>query len=362
MRMRREVSVNENNFEFFEQEQNQSSSSAKIGSNKNSVSTNEILTYLTNLNALTSFDRSKCQYINYTSNISFRLFINSTTGNCFCQTIYYALNELSPETNFLFKIIAPIFLGKILYAPNTPAYMDLIKSANSTFANADNLLKLIGSVADLTNFTFFSLGLNEEAGVENLKVFVKLIQGLQGNQSQAIDVDNLILQVKLVTQVLYFVRNLGYCVELDKFVGYGSEDEAVSVGGDLLANGNMWSVIAFQNPEQVVKNLNVLPNLVTYKIRMNSSLTHNTQYTQDKVYYYGSSSCFGCNAYYTYGFIYVQDMIERGNGFFSFLKLGLQIFHRVRTVFSLIYCHLFIFDRETDGLSNYTKSQLMLLR
>lgn len=307
-RMRRDTSINEN-------DQNQTSA-PKEDTNKNAA--NEMLIYLTNLNALRFQNRSKCQYINYKSNISSRLFMNSTTGNCFCQTVYFTLNELSSQTNLLYKIIAPMFLGKILYTPNTPAYMDLIKSANSTFENADTLLKLIGSVADLANFTLVSLGLNEEAGVENLKVFVKLIQDLQGNQSQAIDVENLILQIKLVTQVLYFVRNLGYCIELDKFVGYGSEDEAVSVGGDLLANGNMWSVIAFQNTEQVVNDLSVLPNLVKYKIRMNSSLTHNTQYTQDKVYYYGPSNCIGCNAYYTYGFIYMQDMIERGKwGFFG---------------------------------------------
>ena len=307
--MRRDTSLNENNYELFENDQNQSSS-PKVDTNKNAA--NEILIYLTDLNALTFQNQSKCQYINYNSNISSNLFVNSTTRNCFCQTVYFTLNELSSQTKLLYKIIAPMFLGKILYTPNTPAYIELIKSANSTFANADTLLKLIGSVADLANFTFASLGLNEEAGVERLKVFVKLIQDLQGNQSQSIDVENLILQVKLVTQVLYFVRNLGYCVELDKFVGYGSEDEAVSVGGDLLANGNMWSVIAFQNPEQVVNNLNVLPNLVTYKIRMDSSLTHNTQYTQDRIYYYGPSNCIGCNAYFTYGFIYVQDMIERG--------------------------------------------------
>ena len=59
-------------------------------------------------------------------------------------------------------------------------------------------------------------------------------------------------------------------------------------------------------------------------------------YTQDKVYYYGNtfklnklckklrltfefayskkgpSDCLGCNSYFLYGFIYMQDMLEKG--------------------------------------------------
>ena len=286
---------------------------------ENDNQSNDLLNTLTTLNALTTYNRSRCQFVNYNSNISSQLFMNSTTGNCFCQQLYFYMTYQSAESNLLFEIISPMFLGKILYTPNTPAYVDLIKRVNATFENADTLLKLIGSVADLANFTLYSFGLDNEMGVKIFETYTQLIQKIVFNSSQPIDVENIVLQVKILTQIFYFVHNLGYCVELDKFRGYGSESEAVSVGADLLANANMWSVFVFENPELVVNNLNVLPNLVPYKIRMNSSLTHNTQYTQDKVYSYGASNCFGCNAYFTYGFIYMQDMIERGKFFFSLL-------------------------------------------
>ena len=129
----------------------------------------------------------------------------------------------------------------------------------------------------------------------------------------AFDLNSLILQAKLATEILLFMHNAGYCVELDKFVGYPTEDKAVRIGGDLLVTSQMWGVFAFQTPEVATSNgQSELPKLVTYKIRMNSSLTHNTIYTQDTIYYYGPSNCLGCNSYFLYGFIYMQDMLEKG--------------------------------------------------
>jgi hypothetical protein len=229
----------------------------------------------------------------------------------------------SEITKILYEYMSPMFVGKILYAPNTPAYVELIRQANATFKNTETFLQFIGSLADLANFTLNSFDLNQEENLLQLTAYLELAQKLinlnlstnttSSSVTDVTDVENVVLQLKILTETLYFMRNLGFCIELDKFVGYASESEAVSVGGDLLANANMWGVISFQNPEKSTR----LPDIVAYKIRMNSSLTHNTQYTMDRVYYYGPSNCIGCNAYYTYGFIYMQDIIEKGNTFKS---------------------------------------------
>jgi hypothetical protein len=283
--------------------------------------TNELLENLKAFNSLTTLNRSLCQF-NRFSNFSSDLYKNSTTGNCFCQTIYNAMNVKSEATKLLYEYLSPMFVGKILYAPNTPAYAELIRQANATFKNTETFLQFIGSIADLANFTLDSFDLDQEESLLQLTAYLELVQRLinaNGSASVA-DVENAVLQVKILTESLYFARNLGFCIELDKFVGYASESEAVSVGGDLLANANMWGVMSFLNVEKSGR----LPDIVSYKIRMNSSLTHNTQYTMDRVYYYGSSNCIGCNAYYTYGFIYMQDIIEKGNLiiFSSIVNLG----------------------------------------
>ncbi len=44
---------------------------------------------------------------------------------------------------------------------------------------------------------------------------------------------------------------------------------------------------------------------------MNSSQTRNTLFTQDRFHIYGPSNCLGCNPYFTFGFIYIQDMLEK---------------------------------------------------
>lgn len=44
---------------------------------------------------------------------------------------------------------------------------------------------------------------------------------------------------------------------------------------------------------------------------MNASLTHDTTYTQDRIYNFGPSNCLGCNSYFLYGFIFIQDMLEK---------------------------------------------------
>ena len=284
---------------------------------KQSSSSNQLLKFLKSFNNLTTRNRSTCQF-EYVSNMSAnsQLYVNSTTRSCFCQTIYYIMNSYSATTTLLFDMISPMFFGKILYAPNTPAYAKLIKRANATFENADTLLKLVGSLADVLNFTLDSLDLNLQDGIDNFKEYIRLAQTfLNSNVSsdQTSNLDETILQTKIIIEELYFIQNLGYCIELDKFVPYNNEEEAVNVGGDLLANSNMWGVIAFNNPEVSGANgVGRLPDIVSYKIRMNSSLTHNTIYTQDTIYYYGPSNCLGCNSYFMYGFIYMQDMLEKG--------------------------------------------------
>jgi hypothetical protein len=105
-----------------------------------------------------------------------------------------------------------------------------------------------------------------------------------------------------------FVHNSLQCLDLDKFVGYDTEDRAVQEGLNLIEKQTFWSAIVFNNKEPQGGGL---PKVLSYKIRMNATLTHNTIYTQDRIYGFGPSNCLGCNAYFLYGFIYIQDLLEK---------------------------------------------------
>ena len=121
-----------------------------------------LLTFLRRFNSLAYRNQSTCQYEDLSSlDEAAQLYINSTTNNCFCQTIYYILNTLSSDTQLLFSQVSPMLLGKILYAPNTPAYTRLIKRVNATFENADTLLQYIGRVADASKYALHMLDANK---------------------------------------------------------------------------------------------------------------------------------------------------------------------------------------------------------
>lgn len=118
-------------------------------------------------------------------------------------------------------------------------------------------------------------------------------------------------QLASLAEILEFVNNLFGCVELDKFIGFPDEESAVGFGDRL--NGadsglGFWACLIFQNPQ--VDN-STLPDIVNYKIRMDASTTHNTIYAQDILYSYDYGNCQSCNKYFLYGFIYLQDILER---------------------------------------------------
>lgn len=248
--------------------------------------------------------------------------INSTgSKTCFCQTAYALINSLSQDTQVLFNQIKPMFLGKILYAPNTPAYRKLIKRMNATFESVDRLVALIGKSGQSIDNLIKRFNLTSPQSQAQLEQALYTF-GFDVS-ARNLTVKRLILQVRLLAQILKLTHNGLQCMELNKFVGYSNETQAVQAGLNMIDRQTFWGAIVFNNPEEPLNNnLTIdssnstirnssLPKIVSYKIRMNASLTHDTTYTQDRLYNFGPSNCLGCNAYFLYGFIYIQDMLEK---------------------------------------------------
>jgi ATP-binding cassette subfamily A (ABC1) protein 1 len=279
---------------------------------------NSNLQLLQAFNGLNSFNDSQCPARRIVADIdpATQALVNSSTKSCFCKTIYVIIASLSEDTQVLFRQIKPMLLGKVMYSPNTPQYAKLIKHANATLANIDLISQMITRSADIMNQFLIA------ANVDSLKQWssgVSLglgqIFNLSNPSLDSLNLTNTIMQLELATQTLYFIANGMKCLELDKFVGFPDEQSAVNAGVQLIKDELFWATVVFQNPEKEASTSSnqsgSLPDVVNYKIRMNASMTHDTTYTQDKIYNFGPSTCLGCNAYFLYGFIYVQDMIER---------------------------------------------------
>lgn len=216
----------------------------------------------------------------------------------FCQTIFKSISTLPENVQVFLKQIKPILFGKILFAPNTTDHVNsIIKSSNSTFKNIENFSNLISKIADLSE------NINSKYSSNDIK-FLQEILGFK--------VENSLQKLKYFKNILYFIRNSIECFELDKFIGYRTEEEAIKAGIELMEKESFWSLIVFEEAKTHLNSSSHLPQIINYKIRMNASKTQDTAYTKDNFYNYGPSNCLTCNPYFSHGFIYIQDMLEKG--------------------------------------------------
>jgi ATP-binding cassette subfamily A (ABC1) protein 1 len=255
---------------------------------------------------LVPFDRCPSRLPGYSSTI----YQNSTTRSCFCQTGYKLIRSISRVTRIAFDQIRSMLLGKILYTPNTPAYVELVKKINTTFSNVDNMGQLIGNIAYLLENVLNDLNTDS---IDNLFQQINQLIASFLNLNFSFEIKSLINQTKLIVEILKFIRNSIECVELNKFMSYSNEYEAVEAGLNLIDRSAFWSLIVFDNPEEVdpVTNTTKLPKILKYKIRMNAYHVHDTFRTEDRFYTYSRTDCIVCNLYFLFGFIYLQDLTEK---------------------------------------------------
>jgi hypothetical protein len=177
---------------------------------------------------------------------------------------------------------------------------------NSTFENLIQLADVLQNLGESTNHT-----------AELLSQYSTLIQinidRLESDSDlKTLNITNSVIQLKFAVQLIYFMRNLVGCFELNKFLGFRNESETIDFGISLTEHELFYAAILFTSNETVDKETrNKAPKLIKYKIRMNATQTHNTLFTQDRFYNFNPGNCLGCNQYFLYGFIYIQDMIER---------------------------------------------------
>uniref|UniRef100_A0A8B9GPW6 P-type phospholipid transporter n=1 Tax=Astyanax mexicanus TaxID=7994 RepID=A0A8B9GPW6_ASTMX len=202
--------------------------------------------------------------------------------------------------------IKPLFIGKILYAPDTPATRRIMKEVNRTFQTLDVLEEVYGAWEEvgprIKRFMENSLEIRlrpEVAVVVNLR-----LENTSWTASR--------LAQFLSTPDPDTPRRKGApptWLDLYQDLDSSLKDEMVERALELLEDRQFWAGIVFLLPDPSSSNL---PPHVKYKIRMDVDDVTRTNKIKDKFWDPGpAADPFSDMRYIRGGFVYVQDLVER---------------------------------------------------
>ncbi|KAF3835266.1 hypothetical protein F7725_027824 [Dissostichus mawsoni] len=256
---------------------------------------------------------------------------NNTTP--FCKSLIHGL-ESNPLSRIVWRGIKPLFIGKLLYTPDTPAVQEVMKEVNKPFEDLQILQEL--------NEAWMEVGPRVKYYMENR--FVEASRGRSTGQPETRehDLDGLKDRsfpvhappgtpkrpgappnwLDIYNNLGHTISTLSQCFSLNKLEGLDTEGQMVDRALELLEDRQFWAGVVFLLPNSSSPNL---PPHVKYKIRMDIDDVTRTNKIKDR--YSGSSktSCFLLNVlgpwsssrpfndmrYIWGGFVYVQDLVER---------------------------------------------------
>uniref|UniRef100_A0A8C2XMN0 P-type phospholipid transporter n=1 Tax=Cyclopterus lumpus TaxID=8103 RepID=A0A8C2XMN0_CYCLU len=188
---------------------------------------------------------------------------NNTTP--FCKSLIHGL-ESNPLSRLVWRGIKPLFIGKLLYTPDTPAVQQVMKEMNKTFEDMQILQEL--------NAAWMEVGPQIKNYMES-SVEIQLLQ----------------------------------CFSLNKLEGLETEGQMIDRALELLEDRQFWAGVVFLLPNSSSPDL---PPHVTYKIRMDIDDVTRTNKIKDRFWDPGpAADPFNDMRYIWGGFVYVQDLVER---------------------------------------------------
>uniref|UniRef100_A0A673MDI5 Zgc:172302 n=1 Tax=Sinocyclocheilus rhinocerous TaxID=307959 RepID=A0A673MDI5_9TELE len=248
---------------------------------------------------------------------------NSTTP--FCENLIRSL-ESNPLSRIVWRSIKPVFIGKLLYTPDTPVTRMVMSEVNKTFQD----FQILNDMQEAWQEVAPRIKTFMESSVE-----IRLLQDLLRRPEVAVVV-NLRLQNTSWTASrisrflstpdpdtprrdgapptwldLYQDLNNTFSTlsELTKVLGLATEGEMVERALELLEDRQFWAGIVFLLPDPSASSL---PPHVKYKIRMDIDDVTRTNKIKDKFWDPGpAAEPFSDLRYVWGGFIYVQDLVER---------------------------------------------------
>ncbi|KAG8003116.1 ATP-binding cassette sub-family A member 1 [Nibea albiflora] len=254
---------------------------------------------------------------------------NNTTP--FCKSLIRGL-ESNPLSRIVWRGIKPLFIGKLLYTPDTPAVRQVMKEVNKTFEDLQILQEL--------NEVWVEVGPRIKNYMES-SVEIKLLQDLLRRPEVAVLV-NLRLEntswtasriarflstpspdtprepgapptwMDIYNDLSHTITTLAQvteCFSLNKLEGLDTEGQMVDRALELLEDRQFWAGVVFLLPNSSSPRL---PPHVTYKIRMDIDDVTRTNKIKDRFWDPGpGADPFNDMRYIWGGFVYVQDLVER---------------------------------------------------
>nr|XP_056723638.1 phospholipid-transporting ATPase ABCA7 [Euleptes europaea] len=246
----------------------------------------------------------------------------------YCKDLVRSL-ESNPLSRILWQGIKPLFVGKILYTPPTPATQKVMAEVNRTFQNLAVLREVRGAWQDLGPqiYTFMNTSL-EVAVIQNLLEtpgvahFVE--QRLNGTFWNVTTLRDFLSTdsggraytwrdfYAEVDEVIGTLSRFIECVSLDKIEAVSSEEHLVSRAMRLLEDRQFWAGVVFLLPENQSELGPDLPARVRFKIRMDIDDVTRTNKIKDRFWDPGpAADPFEDLRYVWGGFVYVQDLVEQ---------------------------------------------------
>ncbi|XP_073988160.1 phospholipid-transporting ATPase ABCA1-like isoform X3 [Rhodnius prolixus] len=258
-----------------------------------------------------------------------------------CNELFFTI-ENDSGLMFLWRIIKPFIVGRILFTPVTPATERIMKRVNESFESMILLKNLLEIWANqtfplnrdvpstyMTNLRSIQEFLNSSAGQKflnpeysnitmDLNNYLVLLRRTAKNLNMTstktpgseIPEGPMPKQpqpgANPIPEGLGIISQFLECYEQNKIRGYNSTEEAENEAMRLIYFNKLWALVQFESP-----GWDKLSPLTTYKIRMNTERVDNTEYIQDRLMSIEPRRRPIIDLkYITYGFAYLQDLID----------------------------------------------------
>uniref|UniRef100_A0AAQ5ZEN6 P-type phospholipid transporter n=1 Tax=Amphiprion ocellaris TaxID=80972 RepID=A0AAQ5ZEN6_AMPOC len=231
---------------------------------------------------------------------------NNTTP--FCKSLIQGL-ESNPLSRIVWRGIKPLFIGKLLYTPDTPAVRQVMKEVNKTFEDLqiiqDSCSPWTGgmTIAVLVNLRLENTPWTASRIARFLSTRSPDTPRPPGAPPTWLDVYN------DVNHTITTLAQVTECFSLNKLEGLETEGQLIDRALELLEDRQFWAGVVFLLPNTSSSDL---PPHVTYKIRMDIDDVTRTNKIKDRFWDPGPAAHpFSDMRYIWGGFVYIQDLVER---------------------------------------------------
>uniref|UniRef100_A0A3B4ZBY1 ATP binding cassette subfamily A member 7 n=1 Tax=Stegastes partitus TaxID=144197 RepID=A0A3B4ZBY1_9TELE len=252
---------------------------------------------------------------------------NNTTP--FCKSLIHGL-ESNPLSRIVWRGIKPLFIGKLLYTPDSPAVRQVMKEVNKTFEDLQIIQELNEAWMEvgprIKNYMETSVEIHVmhlmPSGIavlvnlrlENTPWTASRIARFLSTPSpdtprQPGAPPNWLDVYNDLSHTITTLAQVTECFSLNKLEGLETEGQLIDRALELLEDRQYWAGVVFLLPNSSSSDL---PPHVTYKIRMDIDDVTRTNKIKDRFWDPGpAADPFSDMRYIWGGFVYIQDLVER---------------------------------------------------